>query len=657
MAINPKLIQVAAKVLMSEKTRKLILYAVFISLGLIMIIAVTFSGLISGLLDIAQTTDLKNHWQYMRECLSDVLSGMEGEIDNEVKAEVYDFMPDFSVNLSKAAINSGFDGNSLILYDSEEMDIAEREMKQYADELRRIADANELDEYLIAYEDADISFSDISSMKFSGDSGIDGINEYPDGIKAFLYNRAMEQMPRYEYLFEETTTEDGRPCTMQTLNVISPNGGVQTVEYICIGGGSIYLPHFLAMYNVRQTREFLLAVESHEAEDIDKQIEKAVGDIPETAEDAEKYIQGAWEGITDGKGAIKLNVFEVSNLTSLLENVVTDGNMAVTTERTDNKLTITLESPAEEMWVDIFEIDDEITDYVEEAQKVIELALEDAEIPEEEWTLSLDAAVQAALFVYFEGFFELPVDSSDLARGANGILSQCGDISDIHSYKYGSKEYGVPEKGITLELADGETPVYANLLNCGNCIVDAVIYDVWDMENGGHYIETARESRVFNYSAVTIAYIIDTNIFEEEYGFPFPSIDGVTGGGTITLFLEFTCLDSVNVSELDIGYSIYDIFGSGDILVGYSHSGEYSGERDMGSWRHDLDRDEYIPHVGIKTYFMSGEVYVDPPNGVHTYGGPSAKNIGVPSNPRLWFKGFRTDMSDELMATLIAAKP
>ena len=657
MAINPKLIQVAAKVLMSEKTRKLILYAVFISLGLIMIIAVTFSGLISGLLDIAQTTDLKNHWQYMRECLSDVLSGMEGEIDNEVKAEVYDFMPDFSVNLSKAAINSGFDGNSLILYDSEEMDIAEREMKQYADELRRIADANELDEYLIAYEDADISFSDISSMKFSEDRGIDSINEYPDGIKAFLYNRAMEQMPRYEYLYEETTTEDGRPCTMQTLNVISPNGDIQTVEYICIGGGSIYLPHFLAMYNVRQTREFLLAVESGEAEDIDKQIEEAVGDIPETAEDAEKYIRSAWEGITDGKGAIKLNVFEVSNLTSLLENVVTDGNMAVTTERTDNKLTITLESPAEEMWVDIFEIDDEITDYVEEAQKVIELALEDAEIPEEEWTLSLDAAVQAALFVYFEGFFELPVDSFDLARGTNGILSQCGDISDIHRYKYGSKEYGVPEKGITLELADGETPIYANLLNCGNCIVDAVIYDVWDMEEGEHYVETVKESRVFNYSAVTIAYIIDTDIFEEEYGFPFPSIDGVTGGGTITLFLEFTCLDSVNVGELDIGYSIYDIFGSGDILVGYSHSGEYSGERDMGSWRHDLDRDEYIPHVGIKTYFMSGEVYVEPSNGVHTYGGPSAKNIGVPANPRLWFKGFRTDMSDELMATLIAAEP
>lgn len=657
MAVNPKLIQIAAKALASEKMRKLILYAVFISLGLIMIIAVTFSGLISGLLDIAQTTDLKNHWQYMRECLSDVLSGMEGEIDSEVKAEVYDFMPDFSVNLSKAAINSSFDGNSLILYDSEEMDIAEREMKRYADELRRISDADELDEYLLAYEDAEFSFSDISSMKFSEDSGIDGINEYSDGIKAFLYNRAMEQMPQYEYLYEETVTEDGRPCTTQTLNVISPNGDVQTVEYICIGGGSIYLPHFLAMYNVRQTRDFLIAIESGEADDIDKQIEQAVGDIPETAEDAEKYIQSAWEGITDGKGAIRLNVFEVSNLTSLLENAVTDGDMAVTTERTYSKLTITLESPAEEMWIEIFEIDDKLTDYVEEAQKVIELALEDAEIPEDEWTLSLDAAVQAALFVYFEGFFELPVDSSDLARGTNGILSQCGDISDIHSYKYGSKEFGVPEKGITLALADGETPIYANLLNCGNCIVDAVIFDVWDMEEGGHYVETVKESRVFNYSAVTIAYIIDTDIFEEEYGFPFPLIDGVTGGGTITLFLEFTCLDSVNVSELDIGCSIYDVFGGGDILVGYSHSGEYSSKRDTGSWRHDLDRDEYIPHVGIKTYFMSGEVYVEPQGGVHTYGGPSAKNIGVPANPRLWFKGFRTDMSDELMATLIAAEP
>lgn len=656
MAVNPKLIQVAAKALTNEKVRKFILYAVFIIFGLIMMIAVAFSGLISGLLDIAQTADLRNHWQYIRNCLSDVLSGMEGEINDEVKAEVYDFMPDFSVNLSKATINSSFDGNSLILYDSKEMDIAEKEMKQYAEELRKINTADELDEYLLDYEDADFSFSDISSMKFSDDSGIDRINEYSDGVRAFLYNRAMEQMPQYEYLFEETTDEDGRPCTKQTLNVVSPNGDVQTVEYINIGGGTIYLPHFLAMYNVRQTREFLLAIQSDEAENIDEQIEEAVGNIPETAEEAEKYMQSAWEGITDGKGAINLNVFEVSNLSSLLENSTTNGDMTITAERTNNKLTITLEVPAEDMWVEIFEIDESLTDYVEQAQQVIELALKDAEIPEEEWTLSLDAAVQAALFVYFEGFFELPVDSSDLAPGTNGIMSQCGDVSTIHRYKYGSMDYGVPEKGITLALADGNTPIYANLLNCGNCINDAVIYDVWDMEDGGHYVETTKESRVFNYSAVTIAYIIDTDTFEEDYGFPFPSIDGVSNTGVLTLFLEFTCLDSVNVSELDIGSSVYDISG-GDILVGYSHSGEYSDERDKGTWRHDLDRDDYYPHVGIKTYFMSGEVYVEPPSGVHTYGGPSVKEIGVPSNPRLWFKGFRTDMSDELLATLIAAEP
>ena len=55
---------------------------------------------------------------------------------------------------------------------------------------------------------------------------------------------------------------------------------------------------------------------------------------------------------------------------------------------------------------------------------------------------------------------------------------------------------------------------------------------------------------------------------------------------------------------------------------------------------------------------MSGEAAApDPPLGTHYYGGPSAKDIGVVGNPRLWFKEFRTGMSDELFETIKAVEP
>lgn len=202
---------------------------------------------------------------------------------------------------------------------------------------------------------------------------------------------------------------------------------------------------------------------------------------------------------------------------------------------------------------------------------------------------------------------------------------------------------GVPEKGITLALKE-ETAVHADLLDCGDCIQDIYVYDVWNMDEQD--IANDTNSKVFNRSAVTLAYIIDTDQFEADYGFPFPSIDGVSNNGMITLFLEFTCLSEVEFEDADIGNSL----DFGDIIMGYSHDGY-----DSGLWRHSLNRDECVPHVGVKTYFMSGEVsQPEPPLGTHYYCGPSAKDIGAAANPRLWFKGFRTGMSEELFGTIHA---
>lgn len=655
MAVNPKLIYEAARILSNEKVRKFLLCVVFFALGFVMLIAVVFSGLVSGLLSILQTNDLKNHWTYVRSCLSEAMGGLETTINNDVKDEVYDFMPDFSVNLSKAAFGESF-GNSLIAYDSSEVEIAEKEMITYAEQLRSIGSAAELSEYLLAYGGAGFSFSEISDSVFKSDTGITKMANYKDGVKQFLYARAMEQMPHYEYTYDKGS-ENGRSYTLQTLNVRSADGKVQTVEYKCYGGGSLYLPHFLALYSAYQTRELIVEINDRQkAESVDKLIEETVGGIPETEDAANSYIQGVWDNIVDGKGSIKLNVFETANLKSLLNKSVTSGSMGISTKRTANKLTVTLESPAEETWVKIFDLNDGFEDYIDETEKAIETALKEAGIPETEWVLSVDNAVQAALFVYFEGFFELPVSSSDLASGTNGILTGYGELSAIHQYEYASQIYNVPEEGMKLSLANGKTPIHANLLNNSKCVYDAVIYDVWDMEHGSHPVEKTIESRVFNYSAVTIAYMIDTKQFKREYGFPFPSIDGVKSTGTITLFLEFTCLDSITVSELDIGTSIYDELDQ-DFIIGYSHSGNYSSERDGGIWTHRIFKDDCIPHAGIKVFFKSGDTSVSRPEGVHTYGGPSAQKIGVSANPRLWFKGFRSNMSDELLATLTAGKP
>lgn len=650
MAVNPKIIMMVAQAAKSEKVRKAVLYIVFMTLGLIMMIFVVFTGLISGLFAVIENTNLKNHWDYMRANISEVFNGIEGEINSDVKDEVYDFMPEFSVNLSKATIANNFDGSSLILYDEDEISRAENIMRDYAGQLRAIKSQDEFVSYISDF-DTELSFSDISNIRFTDDTGIDNLSEYSDELKTFLYHRAMEQMSKYNYTFEKVEV-DGKSADRQILVVTTADGSTQTVEYTCIGGGEIYLPEFLAMYHIRQVREYLIKVtENKIAEDVDSQLASAVGDIPDTKEEAQEYIESSWNSMINGKGAINLNIFEVSNLRTIMENANMDGAVKIETERSSDKLSITLETVGSDVWKETFQIEESLWEYVEQTQSAIEMALTDAEIPEEEWTISLDNMVQLALFVYFEGFFELPVSSSDLAPGGNGILSQCGDVSELHQYTYGTKDMGVPERGITLELT-GRTAIHADLLNCGSCIQDAFIYDVWNMDEQD--IANDTNSKVFNQSAVTIAYIIDTDQFEDDYGFPFPTINGLRHGSTITLFLEFTCLSEVEFKDLDIGSSV-DLE---NLTVGYSHDGYYSDTYDKGLWRHHLNRDECIPHVGIKAYFMSGEAAApDPPQGTHYYGGPSAKDIGVVANPRLWFKAFRTGMSDELFETIKAVEP
>ncbi len=85
MAVNPKLIMVAVEAVSDEKTRNTILKIAFFALGVVMLIFLVFGAFISGLLSIASSSDLINHWRYIRTTLSEVFDGIEGDIDTDVK--------------------------------------------------------------------------------------------------------------------------------------------------------------------------------------------------------------------------------------------------------------------------------------------------------------------------------------------------------------------------------------------------------------------------------------------------------------------------------------------------------------------------------------------------------------------------------------------
>lgn len=102
MAVNPKIIMMIAQAAKSHKVREVVLHVVFYSLGIILFIFTAFIALISGLLAIVQNNNLRNHWNYYRTSISELFNGIESDINTNVKDEVYDFMPEFSVNLSKA---------------------------------------------------------------------------------------------------------------------------------------------------------------------------------------------------------------------------------------------------------------------------------------------------------------------------------------------------------------------------------------------------------------------------------------------------------------------------------------------------------------------------------------------------------------------------
>jgi len=603
--VNPLLIKAAAQVASSKKGRKVITGVACGVLGLIVLPMFLFASILSGLFAFFMNTKHEVEWARIMSHLEQTFSGIGANIESNIKEEVYLFMPEFSVNLSKATIAENFN-NFLLLYDSDEVE------KAYADE-----------SYI---------------------------------------------PPSYLYEIHETEDDNGKKTRTQVLTVDYSNGNKEIVEYRQIGGGILYAPELLAMFQARQMSLVLDdAMTDEEREQFEKDMEAAFNELPDDGEVPAEFTDDVWNGLNGSgqKGAGLLGIFQTNSLMALLRDSIKDGNVSAHTEYEwgddYSKLIVILEMPSFDEWGDIFGLDHDQRKIAGENEWVIKQILDDAGVPEDERYISLDDKVQASLFVYFQGFFNLPVERSDLKPGGNGLLTTLGDKETIHRYGR-SDTYGLYDRGVTLELNAANTPVKLELLPVGDCIREVYIFDV--CENSTEYIDKNETCGLFHYPAITLAFVIDLKQFYKDYGFFFPTIRSDNGtilwaSDYITLYLEFSCLERLasGISRRSIGERLDLYTDSKPFVIGFAHNGQPSELRGdlspaVGAYTHQLDPRNPTPHVCVKMAFSSGYPYIisfyedyGATRGGDRYRNMRFNNVGeVFVNPLMWFKSFRTDL-------------
>lgn len=428
----------------------------------------------------------------------------------------------------------------------------------------------------------------------------------------------------YKYTLD-TTTIDGSNAKRQTLT-IEDGEESQCVEYICVGG-EIYLPEFLAMYNVHQQQKYLIAAKEADTDDINSDMEELVGDIPETEEEFAEYMKEIWKKSIEDSTSANVGIFKTAALKSIITEAIKNGAAEVEIDRSDKKLSITLYTISSDDWKDVFEIDESLWQYVEEQKMTIEMALNSAKIPEEQQTISLDAIVQDGLFRYFDGLFSLPLSTAKI-KG----YEEYGMPSDLH-IKDNEKR---TNDGITLLLDERHLIKHSLIKN--SFIESSFVYDVWNIKDDNREIK--EKSKVNNQSAITLAYIIDLKEFKKTYGFDFPDIEGIsTDSGYVTLLVEYSCLDKVNYAQSDVGSNIPD---DEELSIGRTHSGEFNAERDQGTYHHLQENSQ--PHLVIKFAICSDKLDNPSSEDDEKYNGISGSlGTGVNLNPRLWINGLVSD--------------
>lgn len=626
------IVKVGAKLLSSKKGRRFIvgiICAVFLLLfgitAAVWFIIASYFGLVGN----AMTDVLINQsWSDINKYVAGALDDVNNTISGEIKETTYSFMPDFSINLSKAVLQQTLEKNNastILLYDSSDIEKYDKLADEAVTTLKAVKGQSDLNKI---FPDKKYKYSDLENdTAFS----LNDKNNFKEETKEMIQKLVRKGLPDYNYIITEKTV-DSKNYKTQILTVKSGEN-TDTVQYTVSGAGDIYLPLFIAMYHAKNS--------VYVKDMLKNSVSELTSDIADNTES---------NGIADYNDFIatvrlaNIDLFGAAEIGRAVTNAISNGAISITHKITSNennrKLTLTLVMPSQKEWEEIFGVSEK-EDIVTDNLKVIETMLEKAGITDLYFPVA--TTMKSALFTYFEGFFNLPVNSSELENRV--ILTSLNAEQFFHH----NGLYTAYDGGVTLALKDSEVPVRIDILpNATDVIQDAFIYDVYDSEE--HNIIKSTPNYTYNCSAVEIAYIIDVDTFKEQYGFDFPTIVTTNGntfeaGDTITMLIEYSCMGRITVKEDDIGRSLSDIFGD-SWIIGYSHSGAHSKEKDEGfdatGWYHTFGSEKNVYHLGIKAAFIDGEVVRPEYQEPHAYNGLSIKNVGAKVNPLLWFKAFRT---------------
>lgn len=626
------IVKVGAKLLSSKKGRRFIvgiICAVFLLLfgitAAVWFIIASYFGLVGN----AMTDVLINQsWSDINKYVAGALDDVNNTISGEIKETTYSFMPDFSINLSKAVLQQTLEKNNastILLYDSSDIEKYDKLADEAVTTLKAVKSQSDLNKI---FPDKKYKYSDLENdTAFS----LNDKNNFKEETKEMIQKLVRKGLPDYNYIITEKTV-DSKNYKTQILTVKSGEN-TDTVQYTVSGAGDIYLPLFIAMYHAKNG--------VYVKDMLKNSVSELTSDIADNTES---------NGIADYNDFIatvrlaNIDLFGAAEIGRAVTNAISNGAISIThkitSDENNRKLTLTLVMPSQKEWEEMFGVSEK-EDIVTDNLKVIETMLEKAGITDLYFPVA--TTMKSALFTYFEGFFNLPVNSSELENRV--ILTSLNAEQFFHH----NGLYTAYDGGVTLALKDSEVPVRIDILpNATDVIQDAFIYDVYDSEE--HNIIKSTPNYTYNCSAVEIAYIIDVDTFKEQYGFDFPTIVTTNGntfeaGYTITMLIEYSCMGRITVKEDDIGRSLSDIFGD-SWIIGYSHSGAHSKEKDEGfdatGWYHTFGSEKNVYHLGIKAAFIDGEVVRPEYQEPHAYNGLSIKNVGAKVNPLLWFKAFRT---------------
>lgn len=626
------IVKVGAKLLSSKKGRRFIvgiICAVFLLLfgitAAVWFIIASYFGLVGN----AMTDVLINQsWSDINKYVAGALDDVNNTISGEIKETTYSFMPDFSINLSKAVLQQTLEKNNastILLYDSSDIEKYDKLADEAVTTLKAVKGQSDLNKI---FPDKKYKYSDLENdTAFS----LNDKNNFKEETKEMIQKLVRKGLPDYNYIITEKTV-DSKNYKTQILTVKSGEN-TDTVQYTVSGAGDIYLPLFIAMYHAKNG--------VYVKDMLKNSVSELTSDI---ADNTESYGIADYNDFIATVRLANIDLFGAAEIGRAVTNAISNGAISIThkitSDENNRKLTLTLVMPSQKEWEEMFGVSEK-EDIVTDNLKVIETMLEKAGITDLYFPVA--TTMKSALFTYFEGFFNLPVNSSELENRV--ILTSLNAEQFFHH----NGLYTAYDGGVTLALKDSEVPVRIDILpNATDVIQDAFIYDVYDSEE--HNIIKSTPNYTYNCSAVEIAYIIDVDTFKEQYGFDFPTIVTTSGntfeaGDTITMLIEYSCMGRITVKEDDIGRSLSDIFGD-SWIIGYSHSGAHSKEKDEGfdatGWYHTFGSEKNVYHLGIKAAFIDGEVVRPEYQEPHAYNGLSIKNVGAKVNPLLWFKAFRT---------------